>query len=291
MTMASPSSNLTVTYLDLHEMCIVLLKLAHARGGTLPQSSPWQLDPMVDYAMSLKGYAPPEGGWAACMSLLAATGIFVCTTEGFEARMSVHTFRERFEHPADVQVAMLEAWTCALMPPHLAAGLCLVLGVHPSWTLKLAGSVHTRFVDEEGAHMVGNLAHKVDHFDDPLIVLWGRLCFELISGIISEIETLSVCTHISIDLLTDLIWEHVQDTHQSVCALDAHVPLGEVGLCMPEAAHLVTRERCRGWIEDLIRDVLVPSRVLSMISPTTLSMHHEVLINRTIRVFECPTAH
>jgi hypothetical protein len=52
---------------------------------------------------------------------------------------------------------------------------------------------------------------------------------------------------------------------------------------------LATREHCARWLEELMRDVLIPARVLTSVSATTFSMHHEVLSSRDIRVCACPT--
>jgi hypothetical protein len=216
--MATSPTSLTpaTTYLDLHETCIALLELAHARGGALPQRSSWQLDPMVEYTMTQKGYAPPEGGWGACVALLAAAGLFRCTPEGFVASMSVEEFSARFEHAIEVQVIMLEAWTRALVPPQLAAGLFMLLGLHPSWALKLASSVHVNLKDDQGTHLMGNLEHKRCHFDDPLIVALGHLVFDLISDILGEFEVLSACEPQHMEPLTSSIWERMCHTQQCV---------------------------------------------------------------------------
>lgn len=272
--------------LDLRQTTLALLELAHSTGGKLPCSSAWQLDGHIAQVMAQRGHRAPEGGWGPCIALLAAAGIFHSEEGGFVACLTPEAFLTRFASPGDVQRVMIEAWTRALVPPTLAAGLFLLLGLHPYWGLKVAGSVHTTLVQHEP--LMAHQPHKRCDFDDPTVVSLTRIVFDLIEGTLSALRGLDGHTLYSEEVLGESLWPHVLRAIKRLRALHAELPPGKLGLFYQETDLLVTRERLFLWCGELMHELLLPTELATRLPDGRFCVHHDVLFNEGVRVFKTP---
>ena len=120
-----------------------LLVLERARSqGQLAVEGAWRLSARECRRLEEKaGYSPP-GGWANLAGLACGCGILQAQRDKFEARASaklLHQWGER-----GLRRQLLEAFSRRLVPPATAAGLLILLGLHPAWGLRVAHSVHSR---------------------------------------------------------------------------------------------------------------------------------------------------
>lgn len=273
--------------LDLHQTTLALLELAYSTGGKLPCSRPWRLDGHIAQVMAKRGYRAPEGGWGPCIALLAAAGIFHSEEGGFVACLTPEAFLTRFTSPGDVQRVMIEAWTRALVPPTLAAGLFLLLGLHPYWGLKVAGSVHTTLVQHEP--LMAHQPHKRCEFDDPTVVSLTRIVFDLMESMLSVLRGLDAHTLYAEEVLGESLWPYVLRASERLKTLQAGcIAPGQLPLLVGEAGLLTTKARCRTWCEDLMHELLLPAELATRLPDGRFCVHHDVLFGEGVRVFKTP---
>ncbi len=118
---------------------LAIVELIQAQGP-LATLTPWRIHPRVAHALEQRtGHAPP-GGWEGLVGLLAGAGVLRVEHDGVYAACS----------PQDLflwgggalRTRMLEALTRQLIPPQAAAGLMMMIGLHPAWGLRLAHEAH-----------------------------------------------------------------------------------------------------------------------------------------------------
>lgn len=120
---------------------MLLLERAH-RQDTLPVEGAWRLDSRVCRALEREHHMSPPGGWAGLAGLACGCGVLRATREAFEPDMAPTELAKWDESTARRKLA--EAFCRLLVPPATAAGLFIVLGLHPAWGLRVAHATHTR---------------------------------------------------------------------------------------------------------------------------------------------------
>jgi len=112
----------------------MLYNHAQKEGG-LAMNGAWRLAPEECRRLEDKaGYAPP-GGWRGLAALAAGCGVLKANREGFQPLGDWDGKTGAKE--------LLEAFTRRLVPPTTAAGLFILLGVHPAWGVRLAHYAQT----------------------------------------------------------------------------------------------------------------------------------------------------
>lgn len=126
---------------DLQECVVALLAQGLGAGGLATECA-WQLDPQVSRQLEKAHPRTPPGGWARLAGLAAGAGILQPQRVGFEPVMQP---AEALAQDGETLRRMLcEAFTCRLVPPASAAGLFIMLGVHPAWALWVSHTTHQR---------------------------------------------------------------------------------------------------------------------------------------------------
>lgn len=87
----------------------------------------------------------PAGGWKELASLAAGAGILAANRDSFEADIDPDDLNDWTD--AETRRRLLEAFSKRLVPPTTAAGLFIMLGLHPAWGVHLAHRTH-RMSDE-----------------------------------------------------------------------------------------------------------------------------------------------
>lgn len=115
----------------------VLRRTADERSG-LPLDGAWRLDRETARELARREEFVPPGGWRRLAALAAGSDMLDATHDEFEAG----------ERPApDDETArrvLIEAFSRRLVPPTTAAGLFILLGLHPAWGVHLAHVVNDR---------------------------------------------------------------------------------------------------------------------------------------------------
>ena len=190
-----------------------LYREAHRRGS-LPIQGAWQLHSSMAMALSAARrqtpYAPP-GGWSAMMSLLAGTTLFKATQSGFFPLLPEDTLELWTER--ELRRAMLESLSMYLIPPPTAAGLFLLIGLHPAWGLRVAHETHklinraVTLIDEDGQDRASQLIEDERVFPYPSYEVISRAIFACLSIILESLQSLEEGHTYQVEHLTQVVLE------------------------------------------------------------------------------------
>ena len=163
----------------------VLWRQAEGREG-LAMGQPWRLDEAESAALEAMCGGSPPGGWDGLVGLAAGAGI-VRGTDGRFLACPEGALRLRAWDEAEARRALLEAFTRMFIPPTTAAGLFLLLDVHPVWGLRLVEEIHR----EEGLAQ-GRLASWRDEalFAPEQVERVRRCCFDAIGALLGLLRSL-----------------------------------------------------------------------------------------------------
>lgn len=136
-----------------------LIVHASERELGLALQGAWRLHSAECEALEARFGWRPSGGWRALAGLLAGSPVLRP-----EARRFV--LRREDARPGDwgdaaLRCALIEALTCHLVPPTTAAGLFLVMGVHPAWGLRLATALHEALSCGSSARDASDTTHAL----------------------------------------------------------------------------------------------------------------------------------
>jgi hypothetical protein len=182
-----------------------LLDFAHSQTDEgLRMKGPWRLHPST--VSALKDYTAdtPPGGWDAFTGL-------VCGAEYLEADSSVFEPMVEPEDIADLDEAgfrkqLIEGFTRQLIPPKAAAGLFLMLDIHPVWGLRVA-----RRVQREHRTLSTVEPKKLDGVNNEILEQVRALIFDVLDGIIGVLKTLDPDKKYCIEHIIDALGEVVAD--------------------------------------------------------------------------------
>ena len=104
----------------------------------LQMEGPWRLGEASCRALEREHGPLPCGSWEALAGILAGTGVLHITPLAAEVGPEDPTC---WDEP-ELRQRAFEALTCLLVPPAVAAGWFLAVGIHPYWGLKVAHHVH-----------------------------------------------------------------------------------------------------------------------------------------------------
>ncbi len=173
---------------------IDVMTYADARG-VLEVAGPWRMSPAEARRMEDALGWTPSGGWAALVALLCGTGALVATHHGFYAKQTIAAWQERTDD--EVRLALGEAFTRFLVPPTPMAGLCVSLGVHPYWGLRVAkaqgGAGDDTFLEE----------HAQKLFPPEHLEIAETTVFGAIAGVFAGLAALPSGHAYPVDALTE----------------------------------------------------------------------------------------
>lgn len=111
-----------------------LLDYLH-KTGSIETPYPWALDVRDNRRLEAHfGYAP-AGGWARFCNVFTGTGATRMDMFGFHAVDELGSWQEVSDK--DFRVSFTESLTRYFIPPNVAAGLFVLLGIQPLWGLQL----------------------------------------------------------------------------------------------------------------------------------------------------------
>jgi|SRR5690554_2495133 len=127
----------------MQEPVLQLLGLAHKEGEFQAEGA-WQLDAQVSRRLEKLHDTSPPGGWARLCALCCGCGILRPARTAFEPSLAMDEALALDD--AALRRRLCEAFTQKLVPPASAAGLFMMLGIHPAWGLWVAHSIHNRSI-------------------------------------------------------------------------------------------------------------------------------------------------
>ena len=230
--MTSPSSQAAHTLAKLFDQAVVaparfegppplafedtLTLLAHAhQAGHLEVEGPWRLsDTQARLLTRHSGHVPP-GGWPGLMGLLTGTDLFALGSSGIAPEVDLVAFYQGWSE-ARLQVALTESLTCRLIPPSVAAGLFLLIGIHPAWGMRIAREIHDT---------LGLFGPPPGPQEDPLaqrfpnLELVSRAVFDLVAAVCEVVRLLRPHHCYDLGTFADLVWHLAKVTSHAIKAL------------------------------------------------------------------------
>ena len=243
---------------ELLEDACALLELARERGP-LPLQGPWRLHTSVCRELERETRRTPPGGWQGLAALLAGTDAFEVRADGFHDLIGAQVLAARGEH--DLRRAIVESLTVRLVPPASAAGLFLLIGLHPGWGLRLANEVHTQL----GQEPESDLAKVAGLFPADTLELVRRGVFgATISVIFETLRTLEADQAYPIDALADIVWSACRFGHDFIEREHRHIHTPGLDLFIDHLTQRAsdTKQRAVDFtILDLLDHFLVPAGI------------------------------
>ncbi len=237
--------------------------------GRLSAEAVWRLHRKEALELERETGFRPAGGWRLFCSLLVGTGILRAEDDCFVVGPT--PIGDWIDDETQVRVRMMESFTRWLIPPSVAAGLFLAMGVHPLWGLRLARKLHVDGPMME-ASMVGWRDEELLPDEDLAQLRKGIFCS--LSVLLSGLRRLRKDRRYGLEGLGGFISEaivfgreQIEESGQGLEVLieDLGDPKGAVGRSMEFA----TRE--------LIDGVLVPAGVMRRYDDDTFAVDSNVL--------------
>ena len=138
---AQPSPS-PLTAPEILPAACALLSHAALAAGPLPLQGPWRLHSATCHQLTRSHGATPPGGWQGLAAAMAGMDAVEVRQDGFHALLTPEALAMRGEE--DLYARLVEALTLKLVPPTTAAGIFLLMGLHPGWGLRLANRAHQR---------------------------------------------------------------------------------------------------------------------------------------------------
>ncbi len=184
----------------------LLMQHAHELG-TLPLQGAWRLHPNQGQALTeAAGGLTPPGGWQGLASLLSGTPVLKATHMGFIPMLEVDVMELWTE--AELRRGLLEALSLRLIPPTTAAGLFLMMGLHPAWGLRVANETH-KLIAQHDPHELIKLNTLDDEglFPHPSHAVISHAIFASLSIILETLRSLEAGQRYRIEHLSSVMLE------------------------------------------------------------------------------------
>ena len=228
-----------------------LLARAHERGP-LPLGGPWALDDASRRALERDGHGVPPGGWAALAGILADGALLEIRGDALHACVAP----DELDAWSDERLAreLVGALPERLVPPTSAAGLFLMMGLHPAWGLKLANTIRdehrSKALEDEGLFPPGAIdavAHGV---------------FGAIAAILEAIRSLDPETAYPIDGLSRIAWDACEMGRHAIAERNQAHPVDAIPVLFDATGSRLRSMRQRALdftALDLLDALLVPA--------------------------------
>jgi hypothetical protein len=258
---------------------------------TLPLEGAWRLgSETVRDLRSRHGYTPP-GGWRGVASLAAGCDVLEASREEFEARTTPEALSDWSD--AETRRRLVEAFTRRLVPPTTAAGLFILLGVHPAWGVHLAHASNRRSTSREETKNDRSRRER-DLFPEETFRVVRRAVFGAMSATTTALRQLDGDARYSVDALAEWIECVCRQTRQR-----AEGELGEAdrsGLA-PFVDDSEVQLDGSNWrvidftTEDLLDSFLVPAGVARHFDDGTFRIEPEALADVCVGPFGVEQQH
>ena len=193
--------------LDHRPAARALVELALQEGG-LRTYGPWRLASEHVHRLEQRTSLSPPGGWAALAGVLMGCDVLHMDHEGIIALTTPEALAQRSAE--QLQRQLIEALTVRLVPPTTAAGMFLIMGVHPAWGLRLAYKTHgERDAGEQPLgrdHAQRRLMVDERMFPERQVQVMHRAVFTTLACIIELLRSLPPGKRYPIDELSELVY-------------------------------------------------------------------------------------
>ena len=177
-----------------------LLEEAHREGG-LELEGAWRLDAGAGRRLEERTDHVPAGGWRGLASLAAGAGVLSASRESFEPEIELEELADW--KPEWATRRLLQAFTRRLVPPTTAAGLFILLGIHPAWGVHIAHRSHRRYGGQEPPG--SDPGRHAEMFADETLDVVDDAVFGAVSGIVAALRALEPDQKYPVDTLSSFI--------------------------------------------------------------------------------------
>lgn len=245
------------------------------RHGELKFQGAWRME--ARYCQELEqstGYVPP-GGWHGLASILVGCGVLDVSAEGFIMKQSPAQLGAM--SASALQRQMIEALSQRLIPPTTAAGLFLLMGLHPAWGLRLA--FETQPDPDPKTALLMRDRHTFPPHHLPTL---SEAVFTTIAAILSLLKSLHHDRRYPIDGLSSLIFSACALGQEIIYRGVRHPTEGRVPIMITHLLHVgEPRRRLQRaqdfTVMDLMDAFLVPAGVVRRFDDHTFSVNRLAL--------------
>ncbi|MGM0554750.1 MAG: hypothetical protein ACQEVA_00040 [Myxococcota bacterium] len=248
---------------NIRQALIRINALATEAGG-LETEAAWRLRAREARRLEeLAGYSPP-GGWAALAELACGCGVLEATNERFESSIEPDDLAAWTER--DTRRSLVESFSKRLVPPSSAAGLFILLGMHPAWGLRIAhevADVDVLGVDGESVMRPGWRDSTIFPPETAEVLLAAT--FGSIAAILETLDELNMDQKYPVDALAGWIGGVCRGFRERASThLEAAGAPGVPAFLSSEGLEAVRSNfRIRDFtVRDLLDSVLIPAGVL-----------------------------
>lgn len=241
------------------------------REGALGFQGAWRLDSKHAQQLEQQTGLVPPGGWQGLAGVLAGCDVLRVVDDGFVATTTPQALGAM--SAADLQRTMIEALTIRLIPPATAAGLFLLVGIHPAWGLRLAYEAQPE-PDPRSA----TLMHDPVMFPPRHLPVLERAVFTTLGSILSLLQSLPHDRRYPIDALAELVGRSCELGRTIIEEGIRHPMDGRVPVMITHLLHQnPTRKRHQRAVDftlmDLIDAFLVPCGIVRRFDDQTISVN------------------
>lgn len=226
----------------------------------LATEAAWRLAPVEARRLEdACGYRPP-GGWSALAALACGCDVLQARRDQFVVSPNAPEIFAWDETTARRQ--LLQAFTRRLVPPSAAAGLFILVGLHPAWGLHLAHRLH---LDHHGEGPAPGEPGWRDEslFPEPIFEVTRRALFGVVAAVLATLRRLDATRSYSVDALGSLVLAACRHARDEIRSGAKRADAGGLPVLLDAAGGVAdTAYRARDFAtSDLLDAVLVPSGV------------------------------
>jgi hypothetical protein len=277
---------------NIRQGLIRINELARDAGG-LETEAAWRLRSREARRLEeLAGYSPP-GGWASLAELASGCGVLEATNECFESSIEPDALATWTERAA--RQHLVESFSKHLVPPTSAAGLFILLGIHPAWGLRLAHEVaDVEVLGVEGESVLRPGWRDSTIFPSETAEVLEDATFGAVAALLETLARLEMDQKYPVDALVGWIGEVCRGFRErAVAQLEAAGARGVPAFLSSEGLEAVRSNfRIRDFtVHDLLDSVLIPADVLRRFDDGTFCMLSDVVQDVAIHGIERDERH
>lgn len=176
-------------------------------GNHLGVAAAWRLDERSATRLEMWSGYTPTGGWGGLVALAAGTPMIHATRQEFRVVDTRPIIGKGHE---ECRRMLLETFTEMLVPPSIASGLFMMVGLHPAWGLRVAKACFERNRPSNAdGEFLSTGWESPEIFPAENLEIGTRMLFSVVSAIIASLRRLPEGSKYSIDAFCALVTQIV----------------------------------------------------------------------------------
>jgi hypothetical protein len=202
-------TEIDTTIPDLTKHLRTLLEFAERQDNQcLRMKGPWRLHPSTSAELTEYADESPPGGWDSFTGLVCGAEYLEADSNTFEPQAEPEVVAKLDD--ATLRRQLIEGFSRQLIPPSAAAGLFLLLDIHPVWGLRVARRVQREHRSLSTIEPAGLSEDKAE-----VLETVRSFIFDVIDGLFDILRRLEPDTSYCIEHIIDAIGEVVADNREA----------------------------------------------------------------------------